>query len=246
MIGNGLTGKIESRDTPSEDDTRVQEGDAGRARIHLRLFRLVVRLIFRLVFRVKVVGLNNVPRTPVVVCANHLGWTDPFLILLFLPIEPRIYILGEREVKQISGFRTTMINWMQVMVALDRDKPREALRIMQSVLERGGSLLLFPEGHLGTIEGDLLELQHGAAHLSVTAGVPLLPVGLTGTSVLWIGRRLVVRIGKPIYPSMFEGETRERVRAITKKLDSDLRALLPSDRQRGGIRLLRKWLTNLF
>ncbi len=195
--------KIESKGVPHEDDTRVQEGDAGKARIHLRLFRLMVRLIFRLVFRVKIVGLNNVPHLPVVVCANHLGWTDPFLVLLFLPIEPRIYILGERQVKQISGFRTVMINWMQVMIALDRDKPREALRIMQGVLERGGSLLLFPEGHLGKTEGDLLELQHGAAHLSVMVGVPLLPVGLTGTSVLWVGRRLVVRIGKPIDPSQF-------------------------------------------
>lgn len=242
----GARGKIESKAVRPEDDTRVQEGDAGKARIHLKLFRLGVRTIFRLVFRVKIVGLNNVPKTPVVVCANHLGWTDPFLILLFLPIEPRIYILGEREVKQISGFRTIMINWMQVMVALDRDKPREALRIMQGVLERGGSLLLFPEGHLGKTEGDLLELQHGAAHLSVTAGVPLIPVGLTGTSVLWVGRRLVVRIGKPIDPSKFEGETRELVRSITRRLDSDLRALLPGDRQRGGVRVLRKWLTDLF
>ncbi|MEO6457218.1 MAG: lysophospholipid acyltransferase family protein [Chloroflexia bacterium] len=238
--------KIESRDAPHEDDNRIQEGDAGKARLHLRLFRLAIRIIFSLVFRVKVVGLANVPQTPVVACANHLGWTDPFLILLFLPIEPRIYILGEREVKQISGFRTIMINWMQVMVALDRDKPREALRIMQGVLERGGSLLLFPEGHLGKSEGDLLELQHGAAHLSVTSGVPLLPVGLTGTSLLWVGRRLVVRIGKPIDPSLFEGETRERVRSITGRLDSNLRALLPGDRQRGGVRLLRKWLTDLF
>jgi len=245
-MDHDASGTTERRSGPDKDGTRIQEGDAGKARLHLRLFRLAVRTIFRLLFRIKIVGLDNVPQTPVVICANHLGWTDPFLVLLFLPIEPRIYILGEREVKQISGFRTIMINWMQVMVALDRDKPREALRIMQSVLERGGSLLLFPEGHLGKVEGDLLELQHGAAHLSVTAGVPLLPVGLTGTSMLWVGRRLVVRIGNLIDPTLFEGGTRERVRSITKRLDSDLRALLPGDRQRGGVRLLRAWLTDLF
>src|SRR5688500_11737432 len=163
IIGTARNGMIDHEEAPTKeskpaspaDDTWIQEGDAGKARIQLKLFRLVVRLIFRLVFRIKIVGLDNVPKSPVVVCANHLGWTDPFLILLFLPIEPRIYILGERQVKQISGFRTVMINWMQVMVALDRDKPREALRIMQNVLERCGSLLLFPEGHLGKTEGDL-------------------------------------------------------------------------------------------
>ena len=246
MRGQHVNREQESRDNDPGRETLIQEGDAGKARLQLRLFRLLIRSIMQLLFRVKIIGLENVPSAPAIICANHLGWTDPFLILLFLPIEPRIYVLGERQVKEISGFRTVMINWMQIMVALDRGKPREALRIMQGVLERGGSLLLFPEGHLGTKEGELLELQHGAAHLSVTANVPLLPIGLTGTSALWVGRRLVVRIGKPIYPSNFEGESRDRVRLMTTKLDASMRSLLPGDRQKGGRRVLQKWLTNLF
>jgi 1-acyl-sn-glycerol-3-phosphate acyltransferase len=246
MRGQHVNREQESRDNDPGRETLIQEGDAGKARLQLRLFRLLIRSIMQLLFRVKIIGLENVPSAPAIICANHLGWTDPFLILLFLPIEPRIYVLGERQVKEISGFRTVMINWMQIMVALDRGKPREALRIMQGVLERGGSLLLFPEGHLGTKEGELLELQHGAAHLSVTANVPLLPIGLTGTSALWVGRRLVVRIGKPIHPSSFEGESRDRVRLMTTKLDASMRSLLSGDRQKGGRRVLQKWLTNLF
>lgn len=224
----------------------IQGGSAGRARWHVRLMWLLIRALFRLFFSVRVVGLQNVPRTPAIVCANHLGWADSFLVLLFFPVEPRIYVLGEEQVREISSFRTRVIDALQIMVDLDRSKPREALRTMQDVLRRGGSLLIFPEGRLGEEEGNLHELQHGAAHLSVFSGAPLVPVGLTGTSQLWLRRRLIMRIGKPIEPDRFSGDTRARLHDMTAKLEREMRALLPGDRERARVRLLRRWLTNLF
>jgi len=224
----------------------MQRGSAGRARWHVRLLWLLIRLLFRIFFRVRVVGLQNVPSRPAIVCANHLGWADSFLVLLFFPVEPRIYVLGDEQVKDISSLRTRAINALQIMVDLDRSKPREALRTMQDVLRRGGSLLIFPEGRVGQEEGRLHELQHGAAHLSVFSGAPLVPVGLTGTSELWLRRRLIMRIGKPIEPDPFSGDTRTRLHEITARLDQEMRALLPGDHDRPRVRLLRRWLTNLF
>jgi 1-acyl-sn-glycerol-3-phosphate acyltransferase len=244
---NKLTTRPDGSDAQAGDEmVHLQQGVASTARWYIKAFRLLIRGLFRVFFRIRVVGLENVPSTPCIVCANHLGWTDPFIVLLFSPVEPRIYILGEREVKQISTFRTTVINRLQIMVDLDRNKPREALRIMEDVLKRGGSLLIFPEGRLGKEEGVLQELQNGAAHLSVYAGVPLLPVGLTGTSELWLRRRLVMRIGGPIDPANFEGDMRTRIRAMTERLHHNMAALLPGDRDRTKVKLLRKWLTNLF
>jgi 1-acyl-sn-glycerol-3-phosphate acyltransferase len=230
----------------ADADLMPQQGDAGHAGLGIRLFKLTLGAIFRIFFRVKIVGLKNVPDTAAIICANHLGWTDPFLILLFLPVEPRVYILGERQVAHISRFRNFMITKLQVMVALDRDRPREALRIMSDVLSRGGSLLIFPEGHLGTEEGKLQPLQHGAAHLSQHAGVQLLPVGLTGTSELWLRRRLTVRIGPPIVPADFTGDVRTRTTETTGELSRRMQALLPGDKPHPRVRLLRRWLTSLF
>lgn len=224
----------------------MQRGSAGRARWHVRLLWLLIRLLFRIFFRVRVVGLQNVPSRPAIVCANHLGWADSFLLLLFFPVEPRIYVLGDEQVKDISSLRTRAINALQIMVDLDRSKPREALRTMQDVMRRGGSLLIFPEGRVGQEEGKLHELQHGAAHLSVFSGAPLVPVGLTGTSELWLRRRLIMRIGKPIEPGLFSGDTRTRLHEMTAMLDQEMRALLPGDRDQPRVRLLRRWLTNLF
>jgi 1-acyl-sn-glycerol-3-phosphate acyltransferase len=216
-----------------------------RAGLRLRLFRMVLRAVFRLLFRVGVRGLGQVPATPVIVCANHLGWTDPFLVLLFLPIEPRIYVLGEKQVKRISWFRSLVIDALGIMVSLDRDKPLQALRTMEEVLHKGGSLLIFPEGHLGTEEGQLKELQQGAAHLSQKSGVPILPVGLTGTSKLWVRRTLTVRVGAPISPEDFAGDLRTRLHTMTDALDASLRSLLPGDREHPRLRLLERWLTRL-
>jgi 1-acyl-sn-glycerol-3-phosphate acyltransferase len=209
--------------------------------------RLAIRGIFRLFFRLRVIGRENLPGTPVIICANHLGWTDPFLILLLLPAEPRIYVLGEREGVLQNDFRTRVINAFQIMIPLDRDKPLEAMRVMGGVLRRGGSLLIFPEGDLGTQEGTIQPLQPGAAHLSLQSGVPLLPVGITGAQELWLRRTLTLRIGPPIAPAAFAaGDLRARIRAMTAALDTALRALLPGDHERPRRKPLRDWLTNLF
>lgn len=214
--------------------------------VWVRLFRLALRGLFRLVFRVRVIGVGNVPSTPFVACANHLGWVDAFLVLLFFPSRPRVYVLGEQEVKYISGFRTRLIDALGVMVMLDRNKPREALRVMSDVLSRGGSLLIFPEGHLGTQEGKISELQHGAAHISLLSDVPLLPVGLTGPSELWLRRTLTMRIGPPIPPDNYTGDLRTRLHTLTDALDAAMRALLPGDHARPRLKLLSRWLTDLF
>ena len=234
---------------PSRDahrTVRVQEGAAGRAAPRVKAARLVVRGLLRLLFRVRVCGLENVPDRPVIVCANHLGWADPFLILALLPVEPRLYVLGERAGVLRNSFRVRVINALQVMVPLDRNKPREALRIMQGVLARGGSLLIFPEGELGTQEGALQRLQHGAAQLSVHSGVPVLPIGLTGTAELWLRRPITVRVGRPIDPAALpDGDTRSRIHGMTAALETSLRTLLPGDCSHPRLKPLRDRLTNL-
>jgi 1-acyl-sn-glycerol-3-phosphate acyltransferase len=227
------------------DELHPQTGDLVHAAWSIKLFRRVLRVIFKLLFRVRVAGLENVPQKPVIICANHLGWTDAFLILLFLPVEPRVYILGERQVAHISKFRNAMIRWMNVMVPLDRDRPREALRVMGDVLKGGGSLLIFPEGQLGTTEGELQPLQNGASHLSLFSSTPLLPVGLTGTHELWLRSPLTVRIGKPIDPAQFTGDLRTRMNTLTWHLDREMRVLLPGDKSHPRLKLLSRWLTEL-
>ena len=223
----------------------LQAGSAGTASLGIRAFRLGVRLIFGLVFRVRVVGRANVPRRPAIICFNHLGWTEVFLVLLYFPVEPRIYVIGHQHVSELSGFRHWLVDKLQIMIPIDISKPFQALRISEDLLRRGGSLLISPEGRLGTREGDLLPLQPGAAHAAIRTGVPLLPVGITGSKELWLRRPLTLRIGRPIAPEDFSGDLRTRVRAMTAALDRGMRALLPGDYAHPPVKLLGKRLTEL-
>lgn len=226
----------------------VQQGDATRAHIYIRWTQVVVRTIFLLFFRVQVKGLPYLPPSPVIICTNHLGWADPFLVLLFFPVEPRIYVLADHRAVSRTGFRAAVMRFLQLVVPLDPDNGFQALRSMSSVLHRGGSLLISPEGaptH-NPQEGQVRELRHGASLLSVTTGVPLLPVGISGTSELWLRRTLRMRVGKPINPRDFEGGRRDRTRAMTAELQRSLRSLLPPTGTRPRVRFLRRWLTNLF
>lgn len=232
---------------------RPQAGDAARAAPYLLPVQLIIRGIFRLLFRVRVRGLNHLPPGPKIICGNHLSWADPFLVLLFFPIEPRIYALADHHAVGRTGFRAAMMGFFRVVVTLDPDKPLQALRIMEDVVRRGGSLLIFPEGAPtpDTREGELRDLRGGAPYLSALSGVPIVPVGIRGTSELWLGRRLVMQVGKPLFPGDIQvrgGGRKALARSMAERLRLSLLAIIPpppaSDGRRA--RLLRGWLTNLF
>jgi 1-acyl-sn-glycerol-3-phosphate acyltransferase len=217
-----------------------------RANWKFRTLRIFVRIIFVLLFRVRVVGLENVPKIPYIVCFNHLGWAEGFMILLWFPTSPPLHGLGERDVMTRSRFRRWFFKQIDIFIPLERDKPRQAIRAMQDVLNRGGALGIAPEGKLGKQEGALGELQDGAAFLSLRTGAPLVPVGATGTLELWFRKTLTLRVGKPILPNEFEGDQHARTHAMTMRLDCELRALLPGDTEAPRWKPLRTFLTKLF
>ena len=243
----------------------LASGDRGVWR--MRLARLALRVIFRLVWRVRVEGLERLPAGPCILCPNHLGWTDPFVVLQALPPNPPIAVVAESAGVLRDPLRHWLARTFPIMVPLDRRKPAEALRRMHAAVAQGRSLIVFPEGTLGTREGALLPLQPGAAHLSVHSGLPLVPVGLTGTHELWLRRTLTVRIGAPLYPDLtpapapkesgeLDGDltpgpsviplSREQVRALTTALAAALGDLLPGDMARPRYKPLVRWLTHLF
>jgi len=218
----------------------------SRALLFFRLLRFCGRALFCAVFRVRISGLEHVPKTPYIACVNHLGWAEGIMVMLFFPIAPPLHGLGERDVVERAAWRRWLFRQLPLFLPLDRANPRAAYRLMADVLQRGGALGIAPEGKLGTQEGALNPLQTGAAHLSILTNAPLLPVGATGTLELWWGKTLTLRVGEPLTPQSVAGNSAARVRALTAQLDAALRALLPGDTQAPRYKPLRNFLTKLF
>ncbi len=116
---------------------------------------------------------------PYVVVANHQSMLD-ILLLSHLP----------REMKWVAKeelFRTPWVGWMLRMtgdIPVRRGDPEsggEALEKAKSYLARGMSVMMFPEG-TRSARGTMLPFKSGAFRLAIEAGVPVLPVAVSGTA----------------------------------------------------------------
>jgi 1-acyl-sn-glycerol-3-phosphate acyltransferase len=105
-------------------------------------------------------------------------------------------------------------------------------------LKKGRSLILFPEGHMHKGEG-LEEFKRGGIHTAVLAGVPIVPVCLSGTAeVIPIGsmhirprRKVIVDFGEPIETADLGRDARRNIDGIVR---NRLLAMKASARSQSG------------
>jgi len=118
------------------------------------------------------------PRRPYVVVSNHESFAD-ILLISHLPWEMKW--LSKAEL-----FRIPIMGWM-MWLAGDIPVKRgfgpsavEAMERCREVLRQKVSVMIFPEGTRSKT-AELLPFKDGAFRLAVEAGVPILPLALSGT-----------------------------------------------------------------
>jgi 1-acyl-sn-glycerol-3-phosphate acyltransferase len=169
----------------------------------------VVPPVARLIWRPTVQGLENVPKTGgVILASNHLSFADSLVIPIVVP--RRVAFLAKSDYFTGSGLKGALSKaWFEGMgmLPVDRDDSKAALASLDTALEvlgRGEAFGIYPEGTRSR-DGRLYRGRTGVAHLALTAGVPVVPVGLVGTDKLQpVGSRLprvvplTVAFGAPI------------------------------------------------
>ena len=116
-------------------------------------------------------------RAHVVVC-NHESNADPFL-LSWLPWDMRW--ISKQELFELPLLGTQMRLGGDIALRRgDADSVRDMLAECRATLERGVSVMIFPEGTRSP-DGTLGTFKDGAFRLAIEAQVPLLPVALAGT-----------------------------------------------------------------
>lgn len=175
------------------------------------LVKMVLRPLFRLFFRPVVTGAENIPPAGgAVLASNHLSMCDS----LFLPVmtRRRVSFLAKNEYFTGRGVRGRLKAAFvrgTGLIPIDRDDAdaaAAALRTGARAVRDGLLLGVYPEGTRSP-DGRLYRGKTGVARMAIDAGVPVLPVAMSGTDrVQPIGKviphlaRVGVRIGTPLHP----------------------------------------------
>lgn len=178
----------------------------------MRLYHVAksaVSPVASVVWRPQVEGTDNIPlKGGVLLASNHLSFIDSVIIPLVAPRQVRF--LAKADYFTGSGVKGTASRlWFETMgmIPVERDDSQAAaksLALAMQVLSAGQAFGIYPEGTRSR-DGRLYRGHAGVAYLALTAGVPIVPVGLIGTDdVQPIGdnrlhrAQITVRFGKPI------------------------------------------------
>jgi 1-acyl-sn-glycerol-3-phosphate acyltransferase len=172
-----------------------------------RFTSAALKLLFALVgCRVRVVGKEYVDAPGAKVYAsNHTSYFDVLTLMLGLGVP--YHFIAKMEVGGMP-FIGTFLSKMH-HTKFDRSDPQSRLRQaeeMEKLLREGESIFVFPEGTF-TEEDGVRPFQLGAFKAAVDAGVPIVPVSLSGTrNILRDGTYLprpssvTITVSPPIFP----------------------------------------------
>ena len=190
--------------------------------------------IFLLVWRIRVEGRAHVPkRGPVILAPNHVAFLDS----MFLPLVVRRRVTFVAKAEYFDSWKTAWFFRAVGQIPMRREggsASERALAAARDVLHAGDVLGIYPEGTRSP-DGRLYRGHTGVARLALDCGVPVVPVGLVGTSQVQRPgsnlprpfKKVTVRFGPPLDLSRFEGASRDpmALRAATDELMFEIRAL---------------------
>jgi 1-acyl-sn-glycerol-3-phosphate acyltransferase len=164
---------------------------------------------------------SPLPEAPVVVVANHTSYVDVIVLAAALPFD--CAMVAKRELFDRILLRPVLRRLG--VVGVDRFHSRESAedaRRLQAIVDRGGSLVFFPEGTLARGAG-VQAFHLGAFRVAAEAQVPVVPVSIRGARSMlrpeqWFVRRsaLSVTVHAAIRPQGSGWEEALRLRDLAR------------------------------
>ncbi len=136
---------------------------------------------------------------PVVITMNHTAFLDYVEALLAFPGRRKYVLVGA----QFYAYNPVLTFFLKAMGVIKVDAVTGNMDAVNKAVEqinKGHSILIFPEGHIET-EGKLLEYKQAAALISLSSGAPIVPVFHNGR--IGPGKRDLMFIGSYMYPDTY-------------------------------------------
>lgn len=144
--------------------------------------RFIVWLASHSIYRVRVHGLENIPRTgPALLTPNHVTFIDGILLMINLPRPTRFIVYADF----VNHPRLNWLARLYEVIPIKADGgPKsliQSLKIARDALNQGSVVCIFPEGQL-TRTGQIQPFAPGMLKILQGTGAPVIPVNLHG---LW-------------------------------------------------------------
>ncbi|UCE67968.1 MAG: 1-acyl-sn-glycerol-3-phosphate acyltransferase [Candidatus Zixiibacteriota bacterium] len=160
---------------------------------------LLIRGFMAVFCRLKIIGIENVPKTGALILAsNHISAVDP--PFLGSSVNRQLFYMAKKELfgKFVLGPLIKRLNTVPVNRGVF---DRNALQTSMKILKNGGGLIMFPEGTRSKT-GNLGKGKPGIGMLARSAIVPIVPAYIHNSKafhkILFTGKRLIIVFGEPI------------------------------------------------
>ncbi|MBF6081919.1 1-acyl-sn-glycerol-3-phosphate acyltransferase [Nocardia cyriacigeorgica] len=193
------------------------KGLGKRAWVVTQVVRRILRMLARSNFvRVAVLRRERVPNDgPVIIAGNHISMLDALFLWGALRRRAVAIAMAELWSWPVAGWLVRRLGQIPV-VRRDGESGQAAISQAEQILRHGGVLIIYPEGRL-VGPGEDVPYKPGVAKLALASGVPVVPVGTTGTDRVLPMRRfrgdgpafdrrqqVTIHFGEPIDPAEFD------------------------------------------
>ncbi len=187
------------------------------------LMRFVVWIIINLFYRIRTTGRENIPvKGPAVVVCNHISFMDALVLGGSIRRPVRFVMYYKIFQNPFLGFLFRNAKAIPIASANeDADLLRDAFERIDSELENGNIVCIFPEGAI-TRDGNIHDFRGGVEKIIERRPVPVIPVAISGLWGSWFSRkksgglrripgrlfaRVDVRIGEPVPANQAKAES---------------------------------------
>lgn len=176
------------------------------------LARVILTPPTLLLYRAWAIGAEHVPRSgPVILAPNHFSQWDHFFAGVYLRRKVRFMAKSQLFSNPVIEF----IFWHGGAFPIRRGfHDQEAFQTVYTILDRGGCMLMYPEGGRSR-SGGLGEPRPGIGRIALESGAPVVPVAIHGSLGVRRWRKLrfpkvTVQYGEPMRFDVVPEPSREQ------------------------------------